>query len=823
MPTTFGGVRTPVPPEPTVPSGRAPLDDVSECASPSGGAGVGGRAVPPAAWQVVLTVLLALWIVAVTSSSQVIGYGIDQYFLLTEGRLAPAWMAASLAVLGGAFAAGPAALLAWLPRTPALRAIGRAWVLAGTVLATLGLARFVPIERHEAYLGTLTVTAVVFVLVIRRLNATGAATRHDTPDQAGSAHGSGRARVPIAPRVAGAGVAGGLLTLLPWVLFGALGGLTETVLALAAALAIGWLANNLVSTIAFSGSWSVRVLVGGLVTGIALTPLAAAVGGSGTSLLSLIVIPTLGFAVAALGTHHGRSGALIGLAAAGPLLFVDPEETSVLLGTQDIARWAMAAAVGAVCLGFLVDLGYGLSYGRQALPRRLLVAATVPLVAAGVAAVHLGAGQPGLHGERLFVVLNQQADLTGVAAIADRGQRLRETYRRLVDTAERTQGPLRKGLARLHLSYRPYYLVNGLEVDGGPVVRAWLASRSEVNRVLLNPTLRPLPATQRPEVGVTRATAGPEWNVKLIGADHVWEEYGVRGAGIVVGTSDSGVDAEHPALSDGFRGGDDSWYDPWNGAARPVDHNGHGTHTLGTAVGADGIGVAPDARWIGCVNLDRNLGSPSRYLDCLQFMLAPFPRGGDPLRDGRPERAPHVLTNSWGCPSVEGCDGQVLRPAVAALAAAGIFFVVSAGNTGPSCRSLVDDPAPVPEAFTVGAVDATRRVASFSSRGPAVGAAKPDLVAPGVDVRSALPEGGYGEMAGTSMAAPHVAGVVALMWSANPRLIGDMRRTAEILRATAQPAAATFRPHDQECGGATNITGAGIVDAHAAVRVALAA
>src|SRR5262249_53236917 len=159
----------------------------------------------------------------------------------------------------------------------------------------------------------------------------------------------------------------------------------------------------------------------------------------------------------------------------------------------------------------------------------------------------------------------------------------------------------------------------------------------------------------------------------------VWAT-GDTGRGVVVGSSDSGVDGSHPALAGTFRGGDDSWYDPWNGSATPVDHNGHGTHTAGTAAGARGIGVAPGATWIACVNLDRDLANPAYYLDCLQFMLAPFPRGGDPLRDGRPDRAADVLTNSWGCTAIEGCDSGALRAAVAALTTAGIYVVVAAGN-----------------------------------------------------------------------------------------------------------------------------------------------
>jgi subtilisin family serine protease len=248
--------------------------------------------------------------------------------------------------------------------------------------------------------------------------------------------------------------------------------------------------------------------------------------------------------------------------------------------------------------------------------------------------------------------------------------------------------------------------------------------------------------------------------------------------------------------------------------------NGHGTHTLGSALGRGGIGVAPDATWMGCVNLARNLGSPAHYLDCLQFMLAPFPGGGDPLRDGRPDRAAHVLTNSWGCPEIEGCDGRVLRPAVTALTAAGIFVVAAAGNTGPRCRSITDEPATDPGAFAVGALTEKERVAGFSSRGPVPGAAKPDAVAPGVDILSALPGGGYGSLDGTSMAAPHVAGVVALMWSANPRLVGDIDRTADILRSTARVTGLTASARN--CGDDRNVRGAGLIDALAAVTAARA-
>ena len=206
-------------------------------------------------------------------------------------------------------------------------------------------------------------------------------------------------------------------------------------------------------------------------------------------------------------------------------------------------------------------------------------------------------------------------------------------------------------------------------------------------------------------------------------------------------------------------------------------------------------------------------------------MLAPFPHGGDPMRDGRPDRAPHVLTNSWGCPTIEGCDLGSLRPAVDALRAAGIFMSVAAGNSGPSCGSAADPPAPYDGAFTVGAVDRSGTVTTFSSRGPTPdGLVKPDVVAPGASILSAVPGGGYAEFDGTSMATPHVAGVVALMWSANPALIGDIGLTEQILRSTATPATPSFASRNpaDACGQEENITGAGIVDAFAAVEAASA-
>ncbi|MFI6232141.1 S8 family serine peptidase [Micromonospora sp. NPDC050784] len=823
-----------------------------------------GRASP---WPVVAAVLVGCWTVAVTVGTQTGGWLTDQV-LLGFGRDRLGWLWPVLGLAGAVLAGTPALLLALLPRSTAVRATGRAWLIGALALGVLTLLRVVPPVHHEAYLAALAGAALLSALAVRW-----SARRWAYPGLVGSVGGPAPAGDGDTTRPEAAGspkpvepqrrprrlgpvpllaVAAGLALLLPWAWLGALGGLLETALALLAAAALGVLAATLLDAPFWSPFAVGRpprparlVLVGGLVAGVALLLLAAGTGQSGAQLPALLTLPPVGFALASLwaaawrptadpaeAARAGRTatGWLVGLAALGPLAFTDPEEITLLLvGTRDVPFWVAAAAGVGLVVAVLVAIGYAVLLARPTArtPNRRVAAAAAVVLLVAFGVVDLGPGQPGLYGERLFVVLRAQADLSdlpaGAPGQAGRDARAAEVYRRLVTTAEQSQDDLLRGLNRLRLDPVSYYLVNAVEVDGGPAVRAWLARRPEVARVLVSQRLRPLPAPAGQSRGSAPKPTGPEWNIRQIGADRVWSQLRVTGTGIVVGSSDSGVDGTHPALRAGFRGGDDSWYDPWDDTRSPTDQGGHGTHTVGSAVGRDGIGVAPDAQWVGCVNLDRNLGSPGHYLDCLQFMLAPFPAGGDPFTDGRPERAPQVLTNSWGCPPIEGCDQRVLRPATAALDAAGIFVVAAAGNTGPWCASIDDPPAPYADVLTVGAVDAQRRVAEFSSRGPVPGGSgKPDVLAPGVGVVSAMPGGTYAALDGTSMATPQVAGVVALMWSANPALVGDVTRTRQILRETATAATPTYRsdsPSDA-CGAPSNVTGAGQVDAYAAVRAA---
>jgi subtilisin family serine protease len=206
-------------------------------------------------------------------------------------------------------------------------------------------------------------------------------------------------------------------------------------------------------------------------------------------------------------------------------------------------------------------------------------------------------------------------------------------------------------------------------------------------------------------------------------------------------------------------------------------------------------------------------------------MLAPFPLDGNPFIDGDPTRAADVLNNSWGCPEIEGCDPNALLAAADNLRDAGIFVVVSTGNDGPNCSTVTAPLSLYDSVFSVGAIDQFGNMADFSSRGPVIvddsGRMKPDISAPGVNIYSSLPGGNYGEASGTSMAGPHVVGVVALLWSADPSLVGDIERTEQIIIDTAQPYTGSTSIGCFEGNIPNTGYGYGIVDVYAAVKEVL--
>jgi serine protease AprX len=423
--------------------------------------------------------------------------------------------------------------------------------------------------------------------------------------------------------------------------------------------------------------------------------------------------------------------------------------------------------------------------------------------------------------------------------------------RALVDAlrarAEHGQRALRAWLDARQIAHRDFWIANVIEARVPAGALGDLAARSEIERIGANPRvpLR-LPGDRNitPSAPASTLASGIGWGVAKIDAPLVWAQ-GVIGQGVVIGGEDTGYQWDHPALEPHYRGWDGSsadhdynWHDAihdstgnpcGNDSPAPCDDNSHGTHTAGIFVGNDGTGnatgVAPGAKWIGCRNMDQGVGTPARYIECMQWMLAPTDLAGN---NPNPDLAPDVVSNSWSCPPSEGCmAGDGMQAAVEAVVAGGIVYAAAAQNAGPSCSTIVDPPAIFDASFDVGATDANDALAFFSSRGPVFGSTlvRPDLSAPGVSVYSSVPTDSYAFKSGTSMATPHVAGAAALLMAAFPALKGHPDKVAAILRATAVTQGVTNTSGVTQSCGDTPITqwpnymvGYGRVDAWNAYR-----
>ena len=603
------------------------------------------------------------------------------------------------------------------------------------------------------------------------------------------------------------------ILLLPWMVFGALGSLVQTFSALVEALSYGigeeLLLRGVVAALIARATGRPRLgFLMGILIGLAMQPGYLLPLGDLFSTFRLFNT----VAVGVLATEFAARGSLWGA------ILV---HTAFEFGYPAWVDWRMEfslphpAALESIGVIFLLGVILAAiriaanSVAKQQPPAlRLSVSATFAVLAlAGSAAGYAVWGHPGLTEDGFLIVFREQADLSIAPSVADRTQRIAYLYQALTETAVRVQTPARIELDRLGVEYRPHYLINMIEVKGRADLMPAFAARPEVKEVLANPSVRMVNYRETMDLlALPIPGQGVEWNITAVGAPLVWNE-GVDGSGIVVGGADTGVDWTHPALQSKYRGWtngtgshDYNWYDPWDDSAAPWDDVGHGTYTLGTVLGQEGtdnrIGMAPGAKWIACRNMRFGIGNPGSYLSCMEFFLAPFPLGGDPLRDGQPKLAPHVVNNSWGCPSREGCGTAILSPAFQILRTAGIMMVAAAGNEGPACGTAGDPPANSADVFTVGASDESGGLAFFSSRGPVGGILKPDLTAPGWMVRSSIPGGKYTLSAGTSIAAPHISGAVALLWSAFPAFLGDIGRTEEILRLSANPVTM-----GQVCGG----------------------
>ncbi|MBB5195655.1 S8 family serine peptidase [Anaerocolumna cellulosilytica] len=397
----------------------------------------------------------------------------------------------------------------------------------------------------------------------------------------------------------------------------------------------------------------------------------------------------------------------------------------------------------------------------------------------------------------------------------------KEVIGALKDTAEDTQQKLIKYLDQEEekgtlTEYKPYYIINAIYVKATKEVIENISYMTEVEKIYENKIVK----IDEPKVnaGEIQANAdGVEWNIERIRANEVWG-LGIDGTGVVVGIIDTGATWNHPALRTKWRGynpNDPSnpspagnWYDPINGSTLPADEASipHGTHVLGTILGQepDGsnkIGAAPGATWIAAKAFTPTGGSDSNILAAAEWMLAP---GGDPAA------APDIINNSWG--GASGLD-EWFKPMVTAWRAAGIIPVFSSGNerNAPAPPASVSAPANYPESFAVGALDINNKRGDFSRRGPGpYGNFKPDVIAPGVNIRSSVPGGYEGGWDGTSMSAPAVSGTMALILSANNSL--SIEEVETLLKETAVPL------EDSDDSGYPNHGyGYGLIDAFEAV------
>ncbi|MBU3206684.1 S8 family serine peptidase [Clostridium algidicarnis] len=342
-----------------------------------------------------------------------------------------------------------------------------------------------------------------------------------------------------------------------------------------------------------------------------------------------------------------------------------------------------------------------------------------------------------------------------------------------------------------------FYIANIVYVKANKEVIEEIAKRDDVEKIYFNDIIK----LEEPIKGVDLDTVTNmaedeiEWNIKKVEAPKVWENFKIDGTGVVVGILDSGVDWTNPALKDKWRGYDketgtvvnpkESWYDPMTNSELPWDNLGvpHGSHCTGTILGQESngdntIGVAPGAKWIAAKAFTDKGGQQVHLLAGAQWFLAP---------GGKAEKAPNIINNSWG--GSAGVDPW-FKDVIAAWRSAGILPVFAAGNQKSGepkpWPGSIQNPSNLPGSFAVAAVDINNKRGDFSKLGPSPWdpkMIKPEISAPGVNIRSSVVGGYEGGWNGTSMAAPHVSGIAALMKSANFSLTVDEIET--IIKETA--------------------------------------
>lgn len=337
---------------------------------------------------------------------------------------------------------------------------------------------------------------------------------------------------------------------------------------------------------------------------------------------------------------------------------------------------------------------------------------------------------------------------------------------------------------------RKLWLMNGIAMEATPGVIRLINQQPAVKKIRLDAVLR-----LSSDDGSSDGNA--EWNMGMIQADMLWDE-GITGHGAVIASMDSGVDAAHNALAGSYRGGSNSWFDPNGQHSTPFDMDGHGTQTMGVLVGSGGMGIAPDAQWVAVKIFDDGGVAPLSAIHAgFQWLL-------DPDDNPATDDAPDVVNNSWGYNDRVGECFDEFADDIDALRTAGIAVVFAGGNSGPGTDTSIS-PGNNPGSLAVGAVDSGGQVTSQSSSGPSAcgGGVYPHLTAPGLGVLTAtLTYGAYPDLtifaSGTSIAAPHVAGALALLRSAEPE--ASIEAMEQALLDSAQDAGSAGPDNDYGYG-----------------------
>ncbi|PJA27477.1 MAG: hypothetical protein CO189_06945 [candidate division Zixibacteria bacterium CG_4_9_14_3_um_filter_46_8] len=444
--------------------------------------------------------------------------------------------------------------------------------------------------------------------------------------------------------------------------------------------------------------------------------------------------------------------------------------------------------------------------------------------------------QKGLKYHSVIVTLEEQAPIAGIdAALTQDHSTLKDRHetviRALQDVASKTQSEfvaiLDGGIQSGEVSqYKPMWIINGFRVDATENFIKILGARADVKEIALNFEITGITPVETKDDG--NLIAGIEPGLTAIHAPEAWAR-GYTGAGRLVSHLDTGVNGNHVALAPRWRGLDPqyaghpgwAWFDPVTNTNFPFDSSIHGTHTMGTICGrgattGDTVGVAFGAQWISAGVIDR-VNIPTTIADAFDA----FQWIADP--DGNPNTVfdvPDACSNSWGLSPIYhsqytyACD-PFFWTVIDNCEAAGVAVVFAAGNEGPGSNTLrtpADRGTTPYNSFAVGAIDGynpSYPIADFSSRGPSPCnpyTTKPEVVAPGVNVRSAYAPGGYTTMSGTSMATPHVAGAFAILRQAAPN--ATVTQLKEALLATAS---------DLGSAGDDNTYGRGIINVNAAI------